>query len=152
LENEEVNRELKRRINNKVMAVTGGLRVDIDLRKIGEHPSNLPSVFKRIVEFGIPPPSAAGDSGLDKYLSKLEQLRGQLQKEEDARGPNVDPRLVSDHLEDATKEAQDQLQPLDDKTRLVLSPLLLNPLKIVTVKLAPGGPNKVNISGKRFGR
>jgi len=153
LENEEINREMKRRVNAKLASVTRGLRFDIDLKKIGERTSNVPGAFKGTTEFGIPPPSATGDSPLEKYLSHLELLRGQLQKEEDTRGPNLDPRLVSDRLDDATKQAQDLLQPLDEKARLVLSPLLLTPLKIVTSRLPPGGPNKVNMPGSRhFGR
>jgi type VI secretion system protein ImpL len=144
-ENEEVNRELKRRLNQKVASMTGGLRVDIDLRKIGERTSNVPVVFKRTTEFAIPAPGATGDAPLDKYLSKLDLLHGQLQKEEDTRGPNLDPRLVSERLDEAMKEAQDLLQPLDDKARTLLTPLLVNPLKIVTARLPPGGANKVAV-------
>jgi type VI secretion system protein ImpL len=143
---------MKRRINQKLQSATGGLRFDIDLRKIGERTSNVPGAFKRTTEFGILPTGASGEPPLDKYLSKIELLRGQLQKEEDTRGPNLDPRLVADRLTEALNEAQNLLQPLDDKARVILTPLLTNPLKIVTAKLPPGGANKVAVPGRGLRR
>ena len=155
-ENEEVQRELKRRIQQKTTTMTRGLRVDVgDLRRTGDHVSTVPGVFRKTTEFAIPPPSVVGESPLNKYLSKLEALKGQLTKEEDTRGPNLDPRAVSDRLDDALKETQDLLQGLDDKAKIILTPLLTTPLKIVTAKLPPAGPTKVAVpagNGNRFRR
>jgi type VI secretion system protein ImpL len=147
LENEEVNRELKRRVNQKLSAKTGGLRFDIDLKKIGEKESGVPRAFKATVDFGV-----ATTPALDTYLSSLEDLQHKLQKEEDTRGPNLDPRQVQDPLDGALKKANELLQALgDDKSRTILTPLLQNPLKIVTARLPPGGASKVAIpSGSRF--
>jgi type VI secretion system protein ImpL len=154
-ENEEVQRELKRRIQQKTAQYTKGLRVDVDLRKIGEKTMSVPGVFKKTTEFAIPPPGIQGETPLNKYLSKLEALKGQLTKEEDTRGPNIDPRTVSDRLDDALKETNELLQGLDDKAKTILTPLLTNPLKIITAKLPPAGPVKVPIpagNGNRFRR
>jgi type VI secretion system protein ImpL len=146
-ENEEIQREAKRRINEKLSTATRGLRFDIDLKKIGDRTSTVPSIFKRTTEFAIPPPGGSSDTPLAKYVSKLEAVGKELQKEEDTRGPNVDPRLVADRLDDAGKAAADLLQPFDDKARTLLSPLLTNPLKIVTARLPPGGASKVAVPG-----
>ena len=59
-----------------------------------------------------------------------------MQKDEDTT-PNVDPRLMSEALDDVAKEATALLQPFDDKAKTVLLPLLSNPLKLAGVKLAP---------------
>ena len=75
----------------KTSSALRGLRVDIDLRKIGERTSTVPGTFRKTVEFAVPTPSTAGETALNKYLSKLEALRGVLSKEEDTRGPNLDP-------------------------------------------------------------
>jgi type VI secretion system protein ImpL len=148
LENDEVNTQLKRRINMKASQLTGGLRFDIDLRKIGEKDSGVPRAFKALVDFGV-----GSNPQLDTYLSGLDDLQHKLQKEEDIR-PNLDPRLVQDRLDEALKKANDLLQALgDDRSRTLLTPLLQNPLKIVTSRLPPGGANKVGVpSGGRFPR
>jgi hypothetical protein len=49
-----------------------------------------------------------------------------------ARGAPGPRRQVSAQLDDAIKEAQDLLAPLDADAKALLSPLLLNPLKITT--------------------
>jgi type VI secretion system protein ImpL len=144
-ENEEVQREAKRRLQQKLAGPTRGLRFDIDLTKIGDRTSTVPGVFKKTIEFAIPAPGSTGDTPLNRYMSKLDALRGQLAKEEDTRGPNIDPRLVQDRLDDALKDAQELLQGLDDKAKTILTPLLTNPLKIVTARLPPGGANQVAI-------
>jgi type VI secretion system protein ImpL len=145
-ENEEVQREAKRRLNEKLASVTKGLRFDIDLRKIGERTSTVPGIFQRTTEFAIGTAgSNGGDTGLNKYMKKLDALRGQLQKEEDSRGPNIDPRMVKDGLDDARKEALDTISALDDKAQTILNPLLTNPLQIATSRLPPGGAAAVPV-------
>ncbi len=145
LENDEVNRELNRRINQNITSKTRGLRWNIDIRKIGEKTSIVPTTFKRTVEFAVPSDSSAStETSLSKYLSKLDAVRGELQKQEDVT-PNTDPRLVSDRLDEALKQAQDLLQPLDDKAQTLLGPLLTNPLKIVTARLPAGGAQRVQV-------
>jgi type VI secretion system protein ImpL len=144
-ENEELQRVMKQQLMMKSSTVLRGLRVDIDLKKIGEKTSTVPGTFRRTVEFGIPVPGSIAEPPLNKYLSRLEALRGVLTKEEDTRGPNLDPRLVADKMDDALKEAMDLLQGMDDRAKTIMTPLLSNPLKIVTSKLPPGGTTRVAI-------
>ncbi len=129
----------------KTTTLRRGLRVDFDLRKIGERTSTVPGIFRKTVEFAIPVPGGAGEPALNKYLSKLEALRGVLSKEEDTRGPNLDPALVRDRMEDVLKEAMDLLQGTDDRARTILTPLLSNPLRIATTRLPPAGTNRVPV-------
>ena len=88
LENEELHRELKRRINTEARdARRRACASTSTSTAIGERTSNVPGAFKITTEFGIPPPSATGDSPLDKYLSKLDALRGQLTEGGGRAGP-----------------------------------------------------------------
>ncbi|MFT3766749.1 MAG: type VI secretion system membrane subunit TssM [Minicystis sp.] len=146
LENEEIRRRSNEIANMAVSNKTQGLRWNIDVKRIGERQSTVPGVFKRTVEFGIPSGSST-DTTLAKYISKLDALRGELVRQEDGRGGPTDPRLVSDRLDEAYRTAQDMLQPYDDKARQLLTPLLTNPLKIVTAKLPPGGAQKTSVPG-----
>ncbi|APR83051.1 IcmF-related protein [Minicystis rosea] len=146
LENDEVRRRANEALNAGASNRAQGLRFNIDVKRIGERPSIVPSVFKRTVEFGIPTGSST-DTTLAKYISKLDALRGELVRQEDGRGGPTDPRLVADRMDEALKAAQDMLQPYDDKTRQLLTPLLTNPLKIVTAKLPPGGAQRTGVPG-----
>jgi type VI secretion system protein ImpL len=154
-ENEEVNREAKRRLQEKLSGMTRGLRIDVgDLRKIGDKTSTVPGIFKKTIEFAIPGTNTGGDTPLNKYMTKLDALRGQLAKEEDTRGPNLDPRLVQDRLDDALKDEQELLQGLDDKAKTILTPWLTNPLRIVTTRLPPAGTQQVAVppTGRKWRR
>jgi type VI secretion system protein ImpL len=132
----ELEREAKLRIQMKIQTQTGGIRVNIpDIKKLGDRVSAVPGTFKRTVEFGVPTGNiSSSDVPLAKYLSRLDTLRGEFKRLEDAT-PNVDPRLVSDKLDDATREVTALLQPYDDKAKTLLQRLLVAPLTIVTVRL-----------------
>jgi type VI secretion system protein ImpL len=133
----ELQRETNVRLNQELTARTGGLRfnANLDMKKIGDRVSAVPGTFRRTVEFGIPGPGVAStEVPLSKYLATLETLRGDFKRKEDST-PNVDPRLVSQQLDDAARESSALLQPYDDKAKALLSPLLLNPLKIVSVRM-----------------
>ena len=149
LENEEVNMQLKRRINAQLSSATNGLRFDIDVRKIGKEDSQVPRTFKPLVDF-----ATSANPPLNSYLSWLEDLEHKLEKEQDAKGGNADPRLVQDRLAEVMKKAKDLLLAINDgPSRDILEPFLTNPLMIVTAKLPPGGANKVAVpSGSRFPR
>jgi type VI secretion system protein ImpL len=152
LENDEINREANRRIMEKAAGATRGLRIQVDLKKIGnDHTSIVPPVFRRTVEFGIPPTGSSSDTPLAKYISKIDAVRGQLMRQSDGAGGTLDPRQVGEQLDDALKEAQDLLQPFDDKAKSLLTPLLTNPLKIVSSRLPSGGAQKQAVPpGGRF--
>jgi type VI secretion system protein ImpL len=138
LENDEVRRRLNESINSGLGRKAQGLRFDVDIRRVGDRASTVPVVFKRTVEFGIP---AAGttDTALAKYISRLDALKGELTKLEDGNGGAIDPRLVSDKLDDATRAAQELLQSYDAKARDLLTAMLNNPLRIVTARMPQGG-------------
>jgi type VI secretion system protein ImpL len=119
--------------------------------------SAVPGTFRRTVEFGVPTGNIpSNEVPLAKYLSKLDTLRGEFKRLEDAT-PNVDPRLVSDKLDDATREVTALLQPYDEKAKTLLQRLLVAPLTIVSVRLPttgnggfrPGAQGKGNCFGPR---
>jgi type VI secretion system protein ImpL len=156
LENDELNREGRRRLRQELSGRLYGLQIDVskvDMRRIGERTSTVPGVFKRTAEFALPPTGTPTDAPIAKYIEKLTAVRGELQRQEDVT-PNVDPRLVADRLDEAIKEASTLLQPFDDKARTLLTPLLVNPLKIVTARLPPGGAGRppVPLRGRLPGR
>ena len=141
LENDEVNNELKRRINQRVTQETRGLRWNIDIKKLGEKTSTVPTVFKKTVEFAV---TGGADTSLAKYISKVDAARGDIQKQED-QTPGLDPRLVADRLDETSKDASALLSSFDDKAKLLLSPMLLQPLRITTTKLPANGVKPVEI-------
>jgi type VI secretion system protein ImpL len=144
-ENEEIQRATRMNLQMKSTSMLRGIRLDIDLKKTGERTSNVPSTFKKTTEFAIPTLGSTADPPLNKYLSKLEALKGQLSREEDTRGPNIDPRLVQDRIDNALKETQELLSGVDDKARTILTPFLTNPLQIVTARLPAQGPTRAPI-------
>ncbi|MFO0758539.1 MAG: type VI secretion system membrane subunit TssM [Byssovorax sp.] len=138
----ELKKQGNERIQRQIQAKTGFRpgTIPVDLKKMGEHVSIVPTTFKRTVEFAIPPAGGTGpstDIPLAKYIARIEALRGELQRMEDAT-PNVDPRLANDKLDAATADTTALLQPFDDKARALLSTMLLTPFKIVTARSVPG--------------
>ena len=119
-----------------IQGKTGGIRVNIpDIKKLGDRVSAIPGTFKRTVDFGVPTGGIpSSEVPLAKYLSRLDTLRGEFKRLEDTT-PNVDARLVSDKLDDATREVTALLQPYDEKAKTLLQRLLVAPLTIVSVRL-----------------
>jgi type VI secretion system protein ImpL len=117
-----------------------GLRLNIDVRKIGDRVSQVPDTFKRLIEFGIPPEKSGGsnapltDTPLQKYTNVLEGLRSEMQKTEDST-PNVDARVLSERILDAYKQTDAEIQPFDDKAKDVLTPWLLTPFRLTGVNI-----------------
>ena len=133
-------RALEKRLNQ-----ASGLRIDVDMQKIGERQALVPGVFRKTVEFGIPQDTKAGkstapitDTPLAKYINILEKLRGDM-LELRAKNPNVDARVLALNLQDAAKQTDALIQPLDDKAKAMLTPLLLVPLKVGGMRLTAGG-------------
>jgi type VI secretion system protein ImpL len=112
----------------------------IDLKRLGERVSTIPDVFKRTVDFALLPSGSQGSSAetpLARYIDAIDALRQQMMKEEEAT-PGVDPSLMNEPLESARKVASALLQPLDEKAKTWLTPLLLGPLQIVPASPPPG--------------
>jgi type VI secretion system protein ImpL len=137
-ENAEVQRVMKQEVNLAASRALRGIRLNIDLKKIGPRTSTVPGIFKKTVDFAVPSPANGNDPPVNKYLSSLEALRSVLQKAEDAQ-KGSDPRLVQNKMDDALKDAMDLLQGSDERARTVLTPLLLLPLKFAGTKLPAAG-------------
>lgn len=129
LENESVARQINQRINYRVSSRMQGLRFDLDVRKIGGRVSIIPTVFQRLVEFGAPGAAAqpGADTALAKYMSMLTLLKEQVQRSLDE---GADPTVIRQRLDDARRSAEALVQPLDDKARSLLLPILVRPLTI----------------------
>lgn len=154
LENEKLQKLGKRKIEEKIMQTTQ-LRVNVDLKKVGEKVSNVPATFRKLVEFGVPSETRAGgataplsETPLAKYVSILEGLRADMQKVEDST-PNVDARVLSEKVVEAVGKVDAMLQPLDPLAQTILGPLLRRPLTLPGI-LLPQGPNRF-AAQPRFG-
>jgi type VI secretion system protein ImpL len=114
----------------------------LDIKKLGERVSTIPDVFKRTVEFAVPAPGSQGaavDTPLARYIDAIEGLRRRMEKEEEST-PGVAPRQLNEPLEGVRKVASALLQPLDEKGKTWLTPLLLGPLQIVSPEPPSGAP------------
>jgi type VI secretion system protein ImpL len=143
LDNKGVTDQANAKLNQAISSKTGGIRVGVDIKdinKIGNKTSTVPMIFKKTMEFGVPGDTRAGpitDTPLAKWISTLEALRGEMIKAQDL-GEGADKRALQERLLEAAKQSESLLQPLDDKARELLRPLLLTPLQILgTPKLPP---------------
>jgi type VI secretion system protein ImpL len=143
-ENDEVQRVMKQEANLATTRALRGIRLNIDLKKIGPRTSTVPGIFRKTVDFAVPGTGNGNDPPVNKYLSQLEALRLILQKAEDAQ-KGSDPRLVSAKLDDALRDTMDLLQGSDDRARVVLTPLLTIPLKFAGTKLPPAGTQQKQV-------
>ena len=130
---------MKQEVNLATQRALRGIRLNIDLKKIGPRTSTVPGIFKKTVDFAVPGPANGNDPPVNKYLSSAGGwLRSILQKAEDAQ-KGSDPRLVQNKLDDGLRDAMDLLQGSDDRAKTLLMPLLTNPLKFAATKLPPAG-------------
>ncbi|HVY44680.1 MAG TPA: type VI secretion system membrane subunit TssM [Minicystis sp.] len=164
-ENDAVNKELNYKIDNAIKRKARGIRLpNVDVRKLGDKLSLVPEAFKKTVEFGVPvdtrnsPGGSSGapitDTPLAKYMGILSALKDDMVKQVD-QSPTTDARVMNDRLAEATSQANALVQPFDDKAKQLLTPLLLDPLKIVGTTLPAGGAQRVNVATPRglpFGR
>jgi type VI secretion system protein ImpL len=126
-ENEEIQRELKRRIGERSPVSARDLRLDIDLRKIGERISVVPGTFRKTTDFAFAPPGGISDTPLGKYIAELDAVREALQRDAESR-TSATAGLVGYRFTKAALLSDDLLKPLDDKARTLLTPLLTSPL------------------------
>jgi type VI secretion system protein ImpL len=125
-----VNRELNAAASSKLY----GLRLGLDVTKIGERTSVLPLKFKPMVDFGVPPERRPGTDDkrggvtpLDRYIERIEVLKRKATEIDDASQGQGDWRQMKDDLDDARKFIT-TLLPADGRAREVLTPLLFAPL------------------------
>jgi type VI secretion system protein ImpL len=153
----EANKMLNDKLQQKFQQSTGGLRMkfNVDVTKMGERPSTVPPFFAPLISFGVPQEptrnnQARSDTSLQKYHDILTELRREMQKIP-IPPTSTDMINLSEQLSDAAKKIEGLLQPLDEKSKALLRPLLLNPLRISGSRLAAqGGGNYVDAPKKTF--
>ena len=154
---DELNKMFNTKLQQQFSQKTGGLRIqtNVDVTKMGERPSTVPPSFAALISFGVPPENTRPgqpitDTPLQKYLDSLTELRRVMQ---DIPTPPTSNDMInlSEQLSDAAKKVEAFLQPLDEKAKALLRPLLLNPLRISGTRIAAaGGGNYVDKPKERF--
>ncbi|MDI3286549.1 type VI secretion system membrane subunit TssM [Polyangium sp. 15x6] len=154
---DELNKMFNTKLQQQFSQKTGGLRIttNVDVTKMGERPSTVPPSFAGLISFGVPPENTRPgqpitDTPLQKYLDSLTELRRVMQ---DIPVPPTSNDMInlSEQLSDAAKKVEAFLQPLDEKAKALLRPLLLNPLRISGTRIAAvGGGNYVDKPKDRF--
>jgi type VI secretion system protein ImpL len=157
-ENEDVKRETERRVQQRAQQALGVTipQSNFDLMKHGARLSAVPGVFKKTVEFGVPTDVRGGPAGsapitdtpLSKYISSLSALKDAMQRAQDV-DPNVDARVLNEKLADTANQANNLLKPFDDKAKQLLSPLLLDPLKILGTTIPDKPPTRTGAPPSR---
>ncbi len=152
LENEAVNREANEKINRTLRQRSGGINFEkVDVKSVNGRVSSVPLVFKKTVDFGVPidTQNRTGgapitDTPLAKYLSMLGALKDEMQRKLD-KDPAAPAQVMNERLAEVTAQAQALLKPFDDKAKQLLTPLLLDPLKIVGTTLPEGGAQRQSV-------
>ncbi|MDI1430975.1 type VI secretion system membrane subunit TssM [Polyangium sorediatum] len=154
---DELNKMFNTKLQQQFSQKTGGLRIttNVDVTKMGERPSTVPPSFAALISFGVPPENTRPgqpitDTPLQKYLDSITELRRVMQ---DIPAPPTSTDMInlSEQLSDVAKKVEAFLQPLDEKAKALLRPLLLNPLRISGTRIAaPGGGNYVDKPKERF--
>jgi type VI secretion system protein ImpL len=134
--NKLLTRALNRKLNQKITSKTRGLRWDLDVNKIAGRASVVPATFRKAVAFGVPQdavqsPGATpiGQTGLAQYMDLLGGLREKMVAAED-KEPGIGVQIVAIDLQNAMKEVDALLQPVDDMARTTLAPVLINALNV----------------------
>lgn len=153
---DEANRQLNQKLAQTFAQKTGGYRIktDFDVTKLGERPSTVPSTFAKLVSFSQSDAKAkqtvVTDTPLQSYINILTELRREMDKIP-TPPTSTDMINLSEQLSDAAKKVDALLQPLDEKAKALLRPLLYNPLRISGTRLAAaGGGNYVSANKDKF--
>jgi type VI secretion system protein ImpL len=133
-ENQALANLANRKLNQKLTSQAKGLRFNVDVKKIAGKASVVPATFKKTVAFGVPEDSSPGatpltETGLARYMDLLRTIREAMVAEEDKQ-PGVGVAVVAIALQNALKQSEALLQPMDDMARTTLLPLLQNPLNV----------------------
>jgi type VI secretion system protein ImpL len=134
LENKALTDRLNKRINQELSMRTGGLKFNVDMRRYADRPSSPPHAFRSLLAFGIVPAAKEGtvqasQTGLMRYMDVLEKLRGQILDMQRTR-PDIDARVLNVNFQDAAKQVETFVAPHDDRTKTLLAPILMNPLRV----------------------
>ncbi|AKT38902.1 type VI secretion system membrane subunit TssM [Chondromyces crocatus] len=125
--------QLKNRVQRRL---EGRLRMRLDGVMPGDQQqlyNPIPEKFESMVRFGVPAPTEEGKPpppapGLNKYVSLLEQLAGEMGSIEEGP-PGTDTNRAREAFQNAVKEAQGLLLSMDDTGQRLMTPLLMNPLR-----------------------
>ncbi len=153
----EGNKMFNQKLEQSFAQKTGGYRMkfNVDVTKMGERPSSVPPTFAPFINFGVPQePGRTGqamtDTPLQKYHDILSELRREMQKIP-TPPTSVDMINLNEQLSDAAKKIDALMQPLDEKSKALMRPMLLNPLRISGTRLAnAGGGNYVAVPKTRL--
>jgi type VI secretion system protein ImpL len=128
--NDAIAREVNRRFNNKLNMYTHGIVVNVDLRQIGKDLDIIPHKFKKTTEFIKGDKKAGtGDSRAFLYGELVKRLRDQIIAEK-GKDPALDLKKMNDQLDASRKSAEQLLEGYDETAKVLLKPLLLDPLNV----------------------
>jgi type VI secretion system protein ImpL len=152
-QNQAVNREANRKLNEAIRRKTQGIMLPkVEMDKIAKKQTLIPTVFKSLIQFGIPVDTKnrtggapIGDTPLAKYMNMLGALKDEMQRkvEDNQQAP---AQVMNERLGEVTGQATALLKPFDDKAKQLMTPLLVDPLKIVGTALPDQGANKQNVN------
>jgi type VI secretion system protein ImpL len=156
VDKDAANKMINQKLQQRFAQSTGGLRIktDVDVTKLGERPSTVPSTFARLISFSQSDTkgnqTVVTDTPLQAYVNLLTEIRRSM--EQMPQPPTgTDMINLSEQLSDAAKKVDALLQPLDEKAKALLRPMLFNPLRITGTRLAaPGGGNYVSVGKDKF--
>ncbi|MBK9265945.1 MAG: type VI secretion system membrane subunit TssM [Polyangiaceae bacterium] len=141
VDQEAANRMLNQKLAQSFAQRTGGYRIktNVDVTKLGERPSTVPSTFAKLVSFSQSDTKAKQTVVTDTPLQTYVEILTELRRTMDAMNQpptSTDMINLSEQLSDAAKKVEALLQPLDEKAKALLRPLLLNPLRVQGSRLA----------------
>ncbi len=150
LENRVLTSEINRRITQEASQRTG-LRVEVDVRKLGNKISIIPGMFQKAVDFGVLMDSrtrtaTVTDTSLAKYAGILTNLKEKMVRASD-EGQDLTsmvPRMI-----EARKSAEALLGPTDDKAKSMLRTIILKPLEFDLGEPEPTSPARPFRGGRR---
>lgn len=130
-DNQNLSREVNRRINSFASRHARGLRLGIKVEKIQGRSSIVPGKFEEFVRFSV-----AGKGGsqsktnLSRYVDVLGKLRNKMLQLQGA-SDDPDPKALGEHFEDARKKTEELIETLrHERTKKVMRNLMLTPLYI----------------------
>jgi type VI secretion system protein ImpL len=99
---------------------------------MGDKVSKVPDTFKGVVGVGVPQSGSVGalkETRLALYMGLLRDVRAEMQKQLQDN-PDAGVNVVNIRLSNAIKEVDAILQPTDDLSRELLTPLFRDPLNV----------------------
>ena len=115
--------QLNQGMTNMVSNITGGITINIDVRKINKAESTIPNKFRSAVAFG----DGNGDTDVYHFTEVLTRLIATVQSRQ-RQDPSITIFAINQELADALKESDALLQTYDQDAQQLLKPLIEAPL------------------------